>query len=286
MIARFYLSPICTECLGDGFISLSNMYHRLKSIPGPIEVFYHHWPKYFDLLWPFVQHPRDDIIFTKLPAPSDLRIDSSLKERWRPEMFKHVKRDDYVFHSSRAYSKVICKIHPFIASELSKLDIGDDQLLLNCTELDQDVQYIEFKKKYDRKGHVTFQGHSINSEQQIRFEFDINRVLASFPSRTKFDVSSSKMPFDETLKLIGSAKLHIGIDSGPMHLALALGTPVIVCWDDMLGEKGLSTIYHVYANYREKLVLVQLNGDGKLMRFSNKPGEKPALTVVERLKFW
>ena len=173
MISRFYLSPICTECLGDGFISLANMYHRLEAIPGPVEVFYHHWPKYFELLWPFVQHPRDDIIFTKLPAPSDLRIDSSLKERWRPEMFKHVKRDDYVFHSSRAYSKVICKIHPFIASELAKLDIGDDQLLLNCTELDQDVKYLEFMKKYDREGHVTFQGHSIDSEQQIRFEFDI-----------------------------------------------------------------------------------------------------------------
>ena len=176
MISRFYLSPICTECLGDGFISLANMYHRLEAIPGPVEVFYHHWPKYFELLWPFVQHPRDDIIFTKLPAPSDLRIDSSLKERWRPEMFKHVKRDDYVFHSSRAYSKVICKIHPFIASELAKLDIGDDQLLLNCTELDQDVKYLEFKQNYTREDFITFQGKSINSDQQIRFEFDVDRV--------------------------------------------------------------------------------------------------------------
>ena len=109
--------------------------------------------------------------------------------------------------------------------------------------------------------------------------------FASFAFKTKYDVSSSKMPFDETLRLIGSAKLHIGIDSGPMHLALAFGTPVIVCWDDMNGEKGLSTIYHVYANYREKLVVVKLGGDGKLMRFSNKPGEKPALTVVESLNF-
>ena len=34
--------------------------------------------------------------------------------------------------------------------------------------------------------------------------------------------------------------MHVGIDSAPMHIALAMGKEVVMLWDSVEGEKSLN----------------------------------------------
>ena len=54
----------------------------------------------------------------------------------------------------------------------------------------------------------------------MRFALDINSEVKKFASKKLVDISNPEIEFNEMLKLIVSAKMHMGIDSVPMHIAL------------------------------------------------------------------
>ena len=62
----------------------------------------------------------------------------------------------------------------------------------------------------------------------MRFALDINSEVKKFASKKLVDVSNPEIEFNEMLKLIASAKMHMGIDSAPMHIALAMGKEVVI----------------------------------------------------------
>ena len=70
------------------------------------------------------------------------------------------------------------------------------------------------------------------------------------------------------LKLIASAKMHMGIDSAPMHIALAMGKEVVILWDSIEGEKSLQWVYHLYKNYHEQIWLKKIGDDFGLTKFA------------------
>ena len=92
----------------------------------------------------------------------------------------------------------------------------------------------------------------------MRFALDINSEVKKFASKKFVDVSNPEIEFNEMLQFIASAKMHVGIDSAPMHIALAMGKEVVMLWDSAEGEKSLQWVYHLYKNYHEKYGLKRL----------------------------
>ena len=83
----------------------------------------------------------------------------------------------------------------------------------------------------------------------MRFALDIKSEVKKFASKKFVDVSNPEIEFNEMLQFIASAKMHVGIDSAPMHIALAMGKEVVMLWESVEGEKSLQWVYHMYKNY-------------------------------------
>ena len=266
---HFYLSPICTKRLGDALISISNMYATLSRRAGCSIVYYHHWPMYYKKLWPHINHPNLDIRFQALEVPNKLLIDDTLEERLKPSLRKAVNRSDFGFHPSTAYSKIVCKLHPFLSSELKKLSIPENNILSNCSELANGNKYVEFNQNTEASDLITYQGKSIDLSNNVRFNFNIESELIGFEAKKFVDVSHTDVQFEKMLELIASAKVHVGIDSAPMHIALAMGKPVVALWDSIDGEKSIQWIYYIYRNYHDKIWLKKIGDVSGLSRFAS-----------------
>ena len=274
---KYYLSPICTHRLGDALISISNMYATLERSGGASVVYYHHWPKYFKKLWPHIKHPCCDIRFEALSVPAHLEIDENLEQKFKPLLLKAIKRSDFNFHPSQAYSKHICKLHPFINQELERLSIPECNIITNSTELGTGNKYVEFIVPKTESDLITYQGQSVDLNKNVRFALDINSEVKKFASKKFVDVSNPEIEFNEMLQFIASAKMHVGIDSAPMHIALAMGKEVVMLWDSVEGEKSLQWVYHLYKNYHEQIWLKKIGDDSGLTKFAqSNRGEKLA----------
>jgi hypothetical protein len=266
---NFYLSPICTNCLGDALISISNMYARLKKFRSKkISIYYHHWPKYFELLWPHLAHPDLDIDWQKLQNWGDSVINADTEALWKDRLLKTIKRSDFTWHPSRAYSMGICRIHPVIVEDLRKLKITEDRVLLNCTDLDAGVEYISFKKAFEKHDSITFQSVSVRENGEVAHSLDLRPEIAKFKATNLLDVSKFT-DLGQLIEAIGQAKLHLGIDSGPAHIALAMRTPLIMFYNNLRGHRGLESIYHLYKNYHGDFLVKKLNDPGNYKRIAS-----------------
>ena len=111
----------------------------------------------------------------------------------------------------------------------------------------------------------------------MRFALDINSEVKKFASKKFVDVSNPEIEFNEMLQFIASAKMHVGIDSAPMHIALAMGKEVVMLWESVEGEKSLQWVYHLYKNYHEQIWLKKIGDDSGLTKFAqSNRGEKLA----------
>ncbi len=275
---KYYLSPICTHRLGDALISISNMYATLQRSGGASTVYYHHWPKYFKKLWPYIKHPCCDIRFEALSVPAHLEIDENLEQKFKPLLLKAIKRSDFNFHPSQAYSKHICKLHPFLNHEIERLSIPECNIITNSTELGAGNKYVEFIIPKTTSDLITYQGQSVDLNKNVRFAVDINSEVKKFASKKFVDVSNPEIEFNEMLKFIASAKMHVGIDSAPMHIALAMEKEVVMLWDSVEGEKSLQWVYHLYKNYHDQIWLKKIGDDAGLSKFAEpNQGEKVAV---------
>lgn len=252
---RYYLSPICTKNLGDALVSISNLYHRLEPVLKPIVVYYHHWPVYFDLLWPHIRHPRDGIRFERLDNSSADRIDDSLEETYKDLLFREIKRSDYRWHPSRAYSLEICRQNKIIQSDLVRLGIGEENILVNCTDLDLDAKYVEIKAENKDRGYVTYQSTSISSRGVLRQE--TREVVEFIKSQDRPAINVNEIDqIDKLIETLSGSGHHYGIDSGPTHLCLAMRVPLTVFFDKLFGHKGLEGILAIYGDYVNNFSLV------------------------------
>ena len=265
---KYYLSPICTHRLGDALISISNMYETLKRSGGTSVVYYHHWPKYFKKLWPHIKHPRINIRFEALPVPTHVEIDENLEQKFKPLLLKAITRSDFNFHPSQAYSKLVCKLHPFINYELERLSIPECNIIINSTELGVGNKYVEFSILKTKSDLITYQGQSVDLDKKVRFALDIDSEVKKFVSKRFIDVSNPDIEFDEMLTFIASSKMHVGIDSAPMHIALAMGKEVVMLWDSVEGEKSLQWVYHLYKNYHDQIWLKKIGDDKGMSKFA------------------
>ena len=268
---KYYLSPICTKRLGDALISISNMYHVIGASEVPVKVYYHHWPKYYAMLWPHLLHPDLNVEYVKLNVPSQISIDDTLEDTWMDIIREKCLREDFVWHPSQGYSKTICKVHPYIAQELLNIGIPEKNILVNGTELLPGAKYIDFKYKFERTDLITYQGVSVDRDHGARFHVDISSELKLFGAAEKVDVSATNIPFDKMIELIGSAKMHVGIDSAPAHIALALNTPVVLLWQSECDERSINTIYHVYSNYLNDILVKKIGDPRGVARISKRP---------------
>lgn len=268
--SKYYLSPICTKRLGDALISISNMYHTISTSEVPVKIYYHHWPKYFEMLWPHLVHPEIDVEYLRLDVPSQISIDDTLEDTWIDIIREKCSRDDFIWHPSQGYSKTICRVHPYIAQELLNIGIPEKNILVNCTELLPGAKYVQFKYKFERKDLITFQGVSVDRDYGSRFNVDISSELELFEAAEKVDVSGTNLPIEKTIELIGSAKMHVGIDSAPAHIALALNTPLVLLWQTVGDERSINTIYNVYANYRDDILVKRIGDTRGLARISKR----------------
>lgn len=271
---KYYLSPICTKRLGDALISISNMYHVIGANKGPVEVYFHHWPKYYEMLWPHLLHPRLDVEYVKLDVPSQIVIDETLEDTWMDIIRENCSRESFFWHPSQGYSKTICRVHPYIAEELLKLGITDENILVNSTEMLPSAKYVQFKYKSERKDLITYQGMSVDRDHGARFNIDISDELKSFEAAEKVDVSDTNLPFEKMIQLIGSAKMHVGIDSAPAHIALALNTPLVLLWQSEYDERSINTIYNVYSNYLSSIFVKKIGDSRGLARIANRSSNK------------
>ena len=265
---KYYLSPICTHRLGDALISISNMYATLERSDGASVVYYHHWPKYFKKLWPHIKHPCINIRFEALAVPTHMVIDEKLEQKFKPLLSQAMTRSDFNFHKSQAYSKLICKLHPFLNDELERLSIPDCNIILNSTELGAGNKYVEFTIPKTESDLITYQGQSVDLSKNVRFAVDIDSEVKKFASKRFIDVSNPDIEFTEMLKFIASAKMHVGIDSAPMHIALAMGKEVVMLWDSVEGEKSIQWIYYLYKNYHDQIWLKKIGDDRGLSKFA------------------
>mgnify|MGYP000326966340 CR=1 FL=1 len=101
----------------------------------------------------------------------------------------------------------------------------------------------------------------------VRFSIDIDSEVKKFDSKTFIDVSKPDIEFNEMLKFIASGKMHVGIDSAPMHIALAMGKEVVMLWDSVDGEKSLQWVYHLYKNYHNQMWLKKVGDDSAMSKF-------------------
>lgn len=252
---NFYISPICTTRLGDALVSISNMYHRLSVVKGPISVYYHHWPEYYDALWALVEHPRRDIDFIKLPNASNIPINSSTEKDFKHILLKRINRSQYRWHPSRAYSIEICNIHPTIRSTLEKLGIAKENILLNATDLDDGADYVRMTIPKTPSSYVTFHSRSLNPNGVTTLLIEEVESQARETGQRPIDVGGIRNVKELVETLAGSSH-HFGVDSGPAHIALALGVPVTMYFKELSGHKGLAGIFGVYGQHVSRFRLI------------------------------
>lgn len=251
---KYYLSPICTNCLGDAVTSISNMFTRLAASSEPAQVFFHHWPHYYNLLWPHVIQPETAVEYIELPTPEGIIIDNNADENFK-HLFK-VKRSEYHWHPSRAYSKAICKVHPFIVEEIKRLEISDDNIMLNATDLDAGSDYLHFNIKPNRTNNITYQEEAVHRDGKVHYGIQTSRMLNRYQYDNANDVAKYK-DVPSLIQAIASAKLHVGFDSGPAHIALACRTPLHLYHDILRGHRSLASIRGIYFNHLDKIKVVQ-----------------------------
>jgi len=252
---NFYMSPICTTRLGDALVSISNMYHRLSTVRGPISVYYHHWPEYYGALWDLVRHPRTDIDFVKLPTEGDIPLDSSTEREFKHILLKSINRSQFRWHPSRAYSMEICHIHPIIRSTLEKLGIAKEDILLNATDLDDGADYVRLTIPRTPSGYATFHSRSSSPNGATTLLIKEVEIKARESSARQIDVGEIKNVKELVETLAGSVH-HFGVDSGPAHVALALGVPVTMFFKELSGHKGLEGILGVYGRHVSRFRLI------------------------------
>ena len=169
-----------------------------------------------------------------------MEIDENLEQKFKPLLLKTITRSDFNFHPSQAYSKLICKLHPFINHELEKLSIPECNIMTNSTELGIGNKYVEFVNLKTESDLITYQGQSVDLNKIVRFALDIDAEVKKFVSKRFIDVSNPEIEFDEMLNFMASSKMHVGIDSAPMHIALAMGKEVVMLWDSVEGRKAFN----------------------------------------------
>lgn len=252
---NFYLSPICTRRLGDAIVSISNLYYRLSKEPSPVRVYYHHWPEYFRILWPFVDPPPINISFEKLPNSRGEAINDSLETLYKSRLQSVIRPELYRWHPARAYSLQICEEHPYIKSTLAQLGITVDRVLLNSTDLDDGADYVHFKTNTKKETYVTYQRRSVDKNGKLIHEIELidKKVRSETSDAICIDDISD---FENLLKIMSLARHHYGIDSGPTHLALALRIPVTIFFNNLYGHKGLEGIIGIYGRHLEKMRLI------------------------------
>jgi hypothetical protein len=227
------------------------MYSRLSNIQSPT-VYFHYWPLYYELLWPLIDHPRTDINFVRVQSDDQEIIDNRLEGKWKKILLRHINKFDYDWHPARAYSKKICEIHPQIKKTLSELNIEPSNIILNCTDLDPGVKYVSFKVSTQHSEIITFQNSSIHNGGKLVLHLNIYDQI-EFSKGVKYIDVSFLPSFSELVNSLANAKLHIGIDSGPAHVALALGKPVVLYYKDLKGHKSLQGITNIYKNYLDQI---------------------------------
>ena len=58
--------------------------------------------------------------------------------------------------------------------------------------------------------------------------------------------------------------------SAPAHIALALNTPLTLLWQTEDDERSINTIYNVYANYRDDILVKRIGDSRGLARISKR----------------
>jgi hypothetical protein len=131
----------------------------------------------------------------------------------------------------------------------------EDNILLNCTDLDINAKYVDLIVENKDKGYVTYQSTSVSSRGSMRKK--IIEVDEFIKRQNKSSININMISnIDDLIETLAGSSHHYGIDSGPTHLCLAMRVPLTIFYDELFGHKGLEGILAIYGDYVNKFSLV------------------------------
>lgn len=114
--------------------------------------------------------------------------------------------------------------------------------MFKCWPIEQNAQLL---RRLLQDGHTVVLGCAPDEREQAMFAAIVDRLGGTWPN---LKLANAGATLNRLAALIGGARLYIGIDSAPMHMAAALGTPTVALfgpsgelnWGPWAGDRRLS----------------------------------------------